>query len=464
VTSNQRLPDAKGDRFIHSTVALVASNFTGFALGIGFWAVAAHLYSATYVGYGVGEITAMTYVASIAILNLGSLFPRFLYAAGAMSGKVVRAGYSASILVATIGGVIFLVFTGHHQYMAAGFVPSLFFVGAAVLWVVFTIEDAALVGLRKTFLVPIENTSFSIGKIALLPVFAAAAPRSGVFASWILPVIVCVIVVNVYLFRRALPDHIKESQGRGSLPERRVLGSVVAGEYIGGLAFLSMTLLPALIVASRLGAKQAAYFQTSWISSTTFDMLLFSFATALIVESSVRPGAATATVRKAVRLAVIFLTPGLVFLVVGAPYFLKIAFGPEYAHYGAPVLRLVALALPFMAVNVLYITYARLARRVRRVLTLQVSVALIVLSLSMVLISHLGIAAIGVSFLVGEGVVALVVLPSVVRQYRHPEMSPSYARGATLVAGTSDDRPPPHTAKDPYRYNEGGAERATGWQ
>jgi len=439
------MPEAHSDRFVRSTVSLLSSNATGGVLGVAFWAVAARQFSATDVGNGVAEIAAMTFVASIAFLNLGTVFPRFLYAAGAKAGQFLRTGYAASASIAAIASVAFLLLTGHHSFIEPGIGPAAFFVAAAVLWAIFTIEDAALIGFRATVWVPVENTGFSVGKILLLPLFAVVAPRSGVFASWILPVVICVVLVNIYLFKKVLPMHVARSHGRGSLPPRRVMTSVVLGEYLGGLAFMSMNQLPALIVASRLGKAQAAYFQTPWIAGIAFDMLLFSFATSLIVESSVRPAQAAATVRRAVRFAAVTLLPGLVVLLIATPYFLSIL-GPAYSAEGTPLLRLVALAMPFMAVNVLYVTFARLARRVRRVVALQVSVAAVVLGLTVPFVGHFGIKGVGLAFLIGQGAVAIVVLPSVVRQYRHPSMAPSYASGASLVAGsgatTRADRAP----------------------
>jgi O-antigen/teichoic acid export membrane protein len=286
-------------------------------------------------------------------------------------------------------------------------------------------------------------------------VFAVVAPKTGVFTAWMLPVLACVVPINFYIFRRVLPAHVRRSEGRVVLPSRRVLGSVVFGEYVGGLAFTSMNSLPALIVAIRLGSAQAAYFQTPWLAGTSFDMLLFSFATSLIVESSARPEVASATVRRAVRFAVTFLTPCLVVLVVAAPWLLRIL-GGAYAAHGTRLLQLVALGLPFMAVNVLYVTFARLARRVRRVVTVQVSIATIVLSLTIVLLAPLGITGAGVAFLSGQAICAAVVLPSVIRQYRMVGMSPSFSSGATLVAGfkSSEERAGSEPMGDPVRTED----------
>jgi O-antigen/teichoic acid export membrane protein len=93
-----------------------------------------------------------------------------------------------------------------------------------------------------------------------------------------------------------------------------------------------------------------------------------------------------------------------------------------------------ALALPFMGVNVLYLTFARMARRVRRVVATQVGVAVLVLTLTEVLIGHIGITGAGVAFAAGQAIMASMVFPSVVRQYRRADMVPSFAPGASLVA------------------------------
>jgi O-antigen/teichoic acid export membrane protein len=462
VNQGASLPDAQGDRLFRNTFTLLISNGSGAVLGVAFWAFAARLYSPDFVGDGAAEVNAMTLLASFALLNLGTVFPRFLYAAGSRAGVILRAGYAASTSIALVASIVFLLVTsGHRDYMQPGPLAEIVFVAAVVLWVIFTIEDAALVGLRAPFWVPVENTTFSVVKIALLPVFLVVAPRVGVFTSWVLPVVACVCAINLYLFRRVVPAHVRRSSGAGVLPERKVVGKILLGEYFGGLSLTAMTTLPALFIVATLGKAQAAYFQTPWLAGMSFDFLLYSFATSLIVEATARPSMAAATVRKSIRLAAWVLGPSVIVILVCAPWFLQIL-GSDYAAHGTRLLQYLALAMPFMAVNVLYVTFARLARRVRRVLFVQVSIAAIVLTLCYVLISRIGISGAGVALLAGQGVVGLILLPSVVRQLRHPDMSPSFAPGAALVNRSrsapnggdtvDEDRT---TSRDP----EGGAER-----
>jgi O-antigen/teichoic acid export membrane protein len=251
-----------------------------------------------------------------------------------------------------------------------------------------------------------------------------------------------VCAVNLYLFRRVLPLHVEHSAGAGVLPERRVVRRLLVGEYFGGLANTVMMTLPALFIVATLGATQAAYFQTPWLAGVSFDGLLFSFATSLIVEATARPSMATSTVRKSVRLAAWILGPSMVAIFATAPWFLRIL-GTNYATHGTRLLQYMVLALPFMGVNVLYITFARLARRARRVFFSQLSITTIVLVLCYVLIRRYGISGAGMAYIAGQGAVALALLPSVVRQFRRPDMSPSFAPGASLVnrsrSGASDD-------------------------
>jgi len=431
-------PEPTQDKLVSSALALLVSNGLSAALGVVFWVVTAHLFRPVDVGYGVAEIAAMTLIASVSQFSPAVVFQRFLYAAGSKAGTVLRVGYFAVIGIALTVGIGFLVFTGHHVYLSNGLTSSLIFLGAVVLWVIFSVEDSALIGLRNTVWVPIENISFSAAKILMLPIFAIFAPHNGVFAAWIVPVIGCVIPINYFLFFKVLPRHVAASKGHSLLPSRKVIGSILAGEYLGGLALIAMTTLPALFIVGRLGAVQAAYFQTPWLAGISFDFSLWSIAAALTAETGARPSSAVASVRKAIRMSLLLLGPSVVILVIGAPYFLDLL-GKNYARHGTELLRSLVLAIPFMGVNVLYVTFARMARRVRRVVALQLSLAAIELVLTGALIGPMGITGAGVAFLIGQGVVAIAVLPSVTMQYRRDHMSPGFALDSSLVV-TLDTR------------------------
>jgi O-antigen/teichoic acid export membrane protein len=424
-------PEATNDRLVHSSLALLSSNVMGALLGVAFWTVAAHRYSPSNVGSGAAEISSMTLIASISQFSPSVIFTRFLYASGKRSGRILAVGYALGTSLAMVLSTLFVLLTRKHAFVPRGWLPSVIFVVATMLWVVFTIEDSALTGLRATTIVPIENTFFSLAKLALLPLFATSLASEGVFSSWIIPVVGCVAPVNYYLFRKVIPRHSLRLAGSSMFPPRKVLTRIVAGEYFSSLATMALLSLPALLIYKELGSAQEAYFQTPWLIGTSFDFLMGTIAFAVLSEVGARPSQVATTIRKAVKLAALLLMPAMVILTIGAPFYLRLL-GIGYGESGTHLLQLLLLTMPFGATNFMYVTFARLARRVRRVVVLEVSYSAITLILMALLMRHFGLTGVGVAFMLGQAIPALAVLPSVIRQYRRPDMTPNFIRRASI--------------------------------
>jgi hypothetical protein len=80
----------------------------------------------------------------------------------------------------------------------------------------------------------------------------------------------------------------------------------------------------------------------------------------------------------------------------------------------------------------------------RRVAATQICITTLILLESLLAVGTMGITGAGLGFLVGQAAVAIIVAPSVLHQYRHPDMEPGFAPGATLVAqdGPEIGQPP----------------------
>ena len=114
-------------------------------------------------------------VATLSQLNLSNTLMRFLPQMGARSARrLINATYLVSTLTAVVGSVIFVTvlprlssewrFVGDSAFFAVIFAVSV------VVWEIFTLQDAALVGLQRPVAVPIENVVYSLAKLALLVV------------------------------------------------------------------------------------------------------------------------------------------------------------------------------------------------------------------------------------------------------------------------------------------------------
>ena len=427
------------DRLISSSLSLLLSNVSGAVLGVIFWVIAAHRYSPRAVGNGSAEIAAMTLLATVVQFAPMLIFNRFLYRSGTMAPRVVRLGYLFAIIAAGGLSSLFLLFTGPHPYILGGVVPKFTFIGAVMLWVVFTIEDAVLVGLREMKWIPLENTIFSLLKLGLLVVVAAPLPKTGVFDAWIAPLLVVIVPINWLIFRRLLPQHVARADGQQAFPESRALRRQILGEYGGSLMFIALGSVPSLLVVRELGPKAAAYFQTPWLVGTSIDFLLWTLASALVSEVNARPDHGPESVRRMIRYTVRFGLPLLAVAALVAPFGLRIL-GPVYAGHGTRLLLWLLASSPFMALNVLYITFARLGRRVRRIFLIQFSIALLVLSLMISFLPTLGETGAGVAFFVGQATLGLLVTPSLVRQLRRPSMAPGFAPTSALLVLPEGER------------------------
>ena len=408
--------------------ALVVTTALTSVLGVGYWALAAHYYRKADVGRASATVALLMLLAGITQLNLINGLPRFLPRAGSRSRRLVVGAYGATTAAAivVVGG--FVALGGADKEMAVGHSSPwplrLVFVAAVVGWNLFTLQDSVLAGLREAVWVPVENALFSVAKIVLLVAVASALPRIGPFVSWTIPAVVAVIPVNILIFHRLLPRHVETTREAESMPGRAALTRFLAGDYLAGLFQLSSVNMLPLLVVHLVGLTAAAYFSTAWIVAGAFDLVLANIGVSLTVEGAIDQDRLPHLARSVARLSAAIAIPAAVVVALGAPFMLDVL-GSEYRHGGAGVLRFFALAMPFRAVTVLYLSLARVRRRVRQLLAVQAASCLLVLGSAIALLPHHGITVAAGGYLVTQVIMAAMVLPSVVRTLRaHPPAHP----------------------------------------
>ena len=171
------------------------------------------------------------FVGGLTALNV--ILIRFIPQTGRRTGRLVLASYAAGAAAAVLialGFLLTLRAVAESFAHLRGVDPGLWFLGMALAWNIFTQQDAVFTGLRRAHWVPIENAAFGIAKMALLVAFAGLLPGQGVVLSWMLPVLVSLVPVNVFIFRRLIPAHVRETDGRGPRPTGAEIG-----RYMGGV-------------------------------------------------------------------------------------------------------------------------------------------------------------------------------------------------------------------------------------
>jgi O-antigen/teichoic acid export membrane protein len=177
-----------------------------------------------------------------------------------------------------------------------------------------------------------------------------------------------------------------------------------------------------LIVAVQLGLAASAYFYVAWVVATAFDLVLSNIGVSFLVEGAHEGASVPALARSAAKLTAALVLPAVAIVIVAAPIALSFL-GADYAEHGTVLLRLLALAAIFRAVNVLFLSLARVHRRVRQIVAVQAMTCVLGLGLALVLLGPLGLPGAGVAVLIAQATTAVFVGPSLIRDLRSPDVS-----------------------------------------
>jgi O-antigen/teichoic acid export membrane protein len=381
-------------------------------LGVGFWALAAHSYSARVVGLNAAAISAMTLVAEACTLGLSAVLVRYLPVAGASTRRLVSRSYMLTVSLALVFGLLAALSTGIWS-------PKLDFLGsggwligfvlATAATTIFTLQDSVLTGLRAAKWIPLENSLYALAKLLLLIVLASTLTGSGPFVAWTAPLAFAVVIVNYLIFRRLIPSVSSE----GSLDRGKLL-SMATGNYAGKLFTLAGNLYMPILVANRASAADAAYFFVPWMVSLAIELVALNVMTSLTVEAASDMDRLRELSRRALRQTLRLVIPIAALAAIVAPWALLI-FGKEYADEGASLLRLLALGMVPNAIVTLGISVARIEHRGRIVVAVQGAHCVAVLLFSALLLPSLGIDAVGYVWTASQTMLALVLLATLLR-------------------------------------------------
>lgn len=396
---------------LRTSYHLFATTGLNAALGLVYWVTAARLYPPATVGAGAGAISAMMLVASGGWIGLQYTLMRYIPVAGDDVTRLVAWAYGAATGVAVVVAVVFLAaFAGVADlgFLAVDLLRGSAFVGAVVVWTVFSLQDAVLIGLRKSQWVPLENAAYGALKLLLLAVLATTPTPWGVFGSWILGTVVFVVLVNGVLCRRRRRSR---DAGAGSLAPRTRLARFTLGQHTTALVGTAPDYLVPLIVLTLLDRGANAYYYAAWSVSLSVRLLALNIASALTVEGALAPDQLRAVVRRTARLAVAVLVPVSSAIVIAAEPIMSV-FGDGYGSRSADVLRVLTVGLIPFTVTTLIVAVERVHERTRAALAITAVAALGTVGLTFVLVEPWGLLGAGFAWVIGQtlGVVGAAVI------------------------------------------------------
>jgi O-antigen/teichoic acid export membrane protein len=393
--------------------ALVLSTFSTAGLGALYWAIAARHYTSHEVGINASLVSTMMFLTNLASLNFTDVLNRFVPVSGRSAKRLVLASYGIAVGLGGVSATIFILgmrfWSPWLQETLHGPMLGVVYVVAVMLWVVFVLQDAVLVGLRRASYVLVENTGFGIAKVVLLLAFAAALPRTGIFLSWTAPLIVVVVIVNALVFKKLLPRHAAETVAAAEPITRGVVSRFLVADYVSSLMWTATIALMPVVVLKTNGPSASAYVYLSWTVAYTLYLVSRNMGMALTTEGATDPARLAEHTRSTLTAAARIIVPLALILAAGAPLFLRV-FGAEYSHHATGLLRLFALSTIPAIVPVTFVTVARVQGRLMAMVIATAAATLPVLVLAPVFMHFIGIAGVGLSWLVVQSFVAVYLL------------------------------------------------------
>ena len=453
-----KLGGALRNPLYRSGYALVVNTAGTTAVGVAYWAIAAHLYDKAAVGRSSALISALILLSSLAQLNLASALPRFLPQSGRRAGRLIGYSYGVSAAAALLGAVLFVLviprLSSQWEFLGNSAAVSLLFVAAAVVWGVFALEDAALTGLQQAVVVPLENTVYGVAKLGMLLAVAALLPASGIFVSWVIPLVLIVPAINWLIFRRYARTGRFAVQASTVTP--REIARFASIDYLGALLAQAYGNLLPLLVLSALGASANGGFYIAWTITSGLSLVAVNFGTSLLVEASAAPHRLAELTRGVLVRSLAVTVAGAFVLIILAHPILAI-YGGGYTHVTGLLALLATATLPRSFVQLTW-TLDRVAGRVGRAAFTQLVLAILVLGGSWLLLHHhLGSEGVGLAWTAGNMLIAVVRLPTVIGAATRRSNPGRDHRGErarlTLTAGTSlgQDRTSPAHGRNQRR-------------
>jgi O-antigen/teichoic acid export membrane protein len=460
-----RVLSAMRDPLYRGSYALVANSIGTSVIGLAYWAAAAHLYSPEALGDAAALVSALMLVATLSQLNLSSMLIRFLPQMGAnSSGRLINLSYVVSTATALAGSIIFVTVAprlgSQWDFVSDTAFFAVIFAVSVVVWEIFTLQDAALVGLQRAGAVPIENVIYSLLKLALLVAAVKLLGSTNILFSWIIPLIFLIPAINWLIFRRCL----KQRSKRDMVPGLRIrhFARFTSVDYIGTLCSqISANLLP-LLVISTLGPVAAGNFYIASLITSGAATVGTNFSTGLLVEAAAAPARLPEITRGALKRCLIIMGPATIVLILGARLILRV-YGGSYIAQTVVLFQLLAMTLVPICIEAIAFSLDRIAGKPIRSTLSQLAIAILTLGGSWVLFGRFGLNAVGIACLGADMAVALVRLPTVLAVLRQ---RPGAIAQLAAAAPQRSAMPGPPAPGRPNRLAQGrnyaGRHRATG--
>ncbi len=410
-TSKQELKQLLHTSFYSNALYLMIARAIDPLLGFVFWAVAARFYTSTDIGLASAAISGVSMLAMIANLGLGYGLIRFLPNHNKDANSLINTCFSLSGLASLVAALIFLTgldfWSPALLFMRESPISLIAFVLFATVTTLSGLVDQAFIAKRRAVFALAKSTICNLLRLPLVIVMATQFLSFGIFNSCSLSLLISLLVSIILFLPAAQPGY------RISLTiNRRVLDETLRfsfGNYLSVVFWNTPGLVFPLIIVDLLGAEFTAYFYIAWAIGSVLSMIPTATSTSLFAEGSYTEATLEINVWRSLKMHLLLLVPALALILAFADKILLI-FGIQYVENGTNLLRILAITNLPLAINSTYLTVCRVAKNLKVIVGLSVSVMVVTLVLAYLLLPLMGISGAGIACLASQTVAASAVV------------------------------------------------------
>ena len=363
VHSPERPAQPPGLRRLFTTFSyLVAQQGATAVLGLAYWAVATHLFSARDVGLAAAASSTAFFLCAIGALGIPLLLVAEL---DSLPAAVRRVAFSTgmyisclAVLILSLGTLALSPFLGGSLRIICtdATTAALFVIGSVATMGALTFDNAAI-GLHRGSAQLWRGSLNAVLKLAIVGVLVLVGTRtaSGLLFAWALTLVVSFVCIPML---RLEPTRA----GEGNLSHRVALarryGVLSLKHHVLNLSINSVFYIVGLIAALLILPRQLAYFSTAFLVESTAMVIPYLLALSLFAEISGDLSLLHRHVRRTLPLGLALCGGIVVVAEVAAPLILRI-FGPAYVINGTTALRLLVLVGPAYVIKDHYVAIRR---------------------------------------------------------------------------------------------------------
>jgi O-antigen/teichoic acid export membrane protein len=397
------------DTLFKNAYYLMASSITGAGSGFFFWIIAARFYSTEDIGLASAIISAMMLVHLFSLMGFEFSLTHYLPTTRNNKREMINSCFTIVLLVSSLFAFIFIlgldIWSPALAFMKENSIVLLFFIIFTASISLRTLQTLGVfVGCREARYSFIQSL-IAFSRIAILPLLIAFGAY-GIFMSFGLASIFAVIV-GLVLTSRILPSYIPVPTIK-----RDVINEIFhfsLGNYVAKIfGALPDYALPILIL-NILGAEQNAYFYIAWAIASLLLAIPRVTTTSLLAEGSHNPEKLRRDAFRSLKFIFILLIPAIIGLFIFGKYVLLL-FGEEYAENSFGLLLILCMVSIPQSFNMVYLTIKRVKEELKTVVFVYSFVAIFTLVGSYLLVQNMGLIGVGVAWLLGSGIMAIIAI------------------------------------------------------